>query len=274
MAPDSTDNSERGRGRRRRRRDRPRLRLARGPAAGLDVDRDRARPARRRRLRRRRRDARPGRRGDLGRGAPAASSRSPRTAPGPRSPPSSPRPPGATSACSSSARCTSRSTATRPPSCAAATSSWLAYGLEAEWLAPSACRELEPGLGSGGARRRPRPARVRRRSADAGRGARRARFERAGGRIEIAEVTERPVRGRRAWPGVRTADGARASRAARSCSPPAPGRRPSGCRASARPPVRPVKGQILTLAGRRRGRCASGSSSASASTSSRGPTGA
>ena len=63
------------------------------------------------------------------------------------------------------ARCTSRSTATRRRSCAASTTCSASSGLEAEWLPPRACRELEPGLTPVAARRRAR----------AGRGARSTR---------------------------------------------------------------------------------------------------
>ena len=86
-----------------------------------------------------------------------------------------------------------------------------AHGLDAEWLAPSACRELEPGLGPGRSRRRPRR-RTSRRSTRA-RSSRRSRppSRRAGGTIEIAEVTGALIDGER-LAGVRTADGDRASR--------------------------------------------------------------
>ena len=89
---------------------------------GLRVKRDRARPARRRRLERRRRHARARGRGELGRG-PAARAGARLASPlarvcrragrGERT---------AMSATSTSARCTSRSTATRRPSCGAVSS--------------------------------------------------------------------------------------------------------------------------------------------------------
>ncbi len=122
------------------------------------------------------------------------------------------------------------------------------HGLAAEWLSPAACRELEPGLGPAGhgGVHAPHEAAV-----DPGAllAALQTALERAGGSIEIAEVTEGVFEGER-LAGVRTADGAerRADAvvlAAGSWSAaewlPAP----------ARPPVRPVKGQILTLAGPR-----------------------
>ena len=57
---------------------------------------------------------------------------------------------GASPACrpatATAARSSWRPTATTPRSCAACTSSSASLGLEAEWLTPSRCRALEPGL--------------------------------------------------------------------------------------------------------------------------------
>ena len=118
--------------------------------------------------------------------------------------------------------------------------------LAAEWLTPSACRELEPGLGSGGhgGVHAPHEAAVDPRALTA---ALAAALDRAGGSVEIAEVTEALIDGDRIA-GVRTADGTRRHAAAVVLAagawsavewlPP-----------SARPPIRPVKGQILTLRG-------------------------
>jgi glycine oxidase len=121
-----------------------------------------------------------------------------------------------------------------------------AHGLAAEWLSPSACRRLEPGLGSGGhgGVHAPHEAAV---DPPALIEALAAAFEAAGGRIEIATVTEGVYDGDRLI-GVRSADGveylagsmilAAGSWSAAEWLP-----------ARARPPIRPVKGQILTLAG-------------------------
>ena len=118
--------------------------------------------------------------------------------------------------------------------------------LAAEWLTPSACRELEPGLGSGGhgGVHAPHEAAVDPRALTA---ALSAALGRAGGSVEIAEVTEALIDGDRIA-GVRTADGtgrhaaavvlAAGAWSAVEWLPP-----------SARPPIRPVKGQILTLRG-------------------------
>ena len=118
-------------------------------------------------------------------------------------------------------------------------------GLDAEWLAPSECRELEPGLPPslyGGCTRRTRRAWSRSRSCGAPRGVR------AGGRVDRdAEVTAAIVDGDR-LAGVSTASGGGIGG-----SDPARGGGLVGRRLAAggrRPPVRPVKGQILTLAGR------------------------
>ena len=122
------------------------------------------------------------------------------------------------------------------------------HGLEAEWLSPSACRDLEPGLAPGGRGgvHAPHEAAVDPRETIA---ALVPAFEAAGGRIEIAEVTGGVMDGGR-LAGVRTADGAEHHArsvvlAAGSWSA------AEWLPAEARPPIRPVKGQILTLAGPR-----------------------
>jgi glycine oxidase len=120
------------------------------------------------------------------------------------------------------------------------------HGLAAEWLSPSECRDLEPGLAPGarGGVHAPHEAAVDPRETMA---ALVPALEAAGGRIEIAEVGAAIIEGGR-LAGVRTADGverradavvlAAGSWSAAEWLP-----------AEARPPVRPVKGQILTLAG-------------------------
>ena len=128
-------------------------------------------------------------------------------------------------------------------------------GLEAEWLPPRALPRARAGPDPVLQRRRPRARRGRDRPARADRGAAgRARRARA------AEVRT-GVRGRptalsttaSGSPGSRTRGRRGAARPATSSSPPAPG---PGATAwlpeDARPPVRPVKGQILELRGRGR----------------------
>lgn len=119
-------------------------------------------------------------------------------------------------------------------------------GLEATWMRPRACRELEPGAAPGVAAgvHAPHEAAVDPRALT---DALVVAFEAAGGRIEIAEVTGALLEGDRIT-GVRTAAGdelhadhvvlAAGSWSAADWLP-----------ATARPAVRPVKGQILTLAG-------------------------
>jgi glycine oxidase len=121
-----------------------------------------------------------------------------------------------------------------------------AHDLEGEWLGPSACRVLEPGLGAGGhgGVHAPHEAAADPRALTA---ALARAFEAAGGRIVVAEANEAVVEGGR-LAGVGTADGARyrapatllaaGSWSAADWLPP-----------EARPPIRPVKGQILTLRG-------------------------
>ena len=120
------------------------------------------------------------------------------------------------------------------------------HGLAAEWLTPSRCRELEPGLASGGhgGVHAPHEAAVDPRLLIA---ALAEAVESGGGRIEIATVTEGVYEGERLL-GVRTAEQtehradavvlAAGSWSAADWLP-----------AQARPPIRPVKGQIITLAG-------------------------
>jgi glycine oxidase len=120
------------------------------------------------------------------------------------------------------------------------------HGLDAEWLAPSRCRELEPGLapGGNGGVHAPHEAGVDPRALTA---ALAMAATAAGATIEIAEVVSGVYVDER-LAGVRTADGAEhradavvlaaGSWSAAEWLPP-----------EARPPIRPVKGQILTLAG-------------------------
>ncbi len=120
------------------------------------------------------------------------------------------------------------------------------HGLDAEWLSPSECRALEPGLGSvgHGGVQAPHESAVDPRALTA---ALVAAVESAGGRIERAEAVAAVIEDGRLV-GVRTADGgvrrarstvlAAGSWSAADWLPP-----------EARPAVRPVKGQIITLAG-------------------------
>ncbi len=120
------------------------------------------------------------------------------------------------------------------------------HGLAAEWLSPSQCRELEPGLAPGGfgGIHAPHESAVDPRTLI---DALVTAAESAGARIEIAEVTEALIDADRIV-GVRVADGtehradavvlAAGSWSAADWLPEA-----------ARPRVRPVKGQILTLEG-------------------------
>ena len=120
------------------------------------------------------------------------------------------------------------------------------HGLVARWLAPHQCRELEPGLrgAAGGGVHAEHEAAVDPRALIA---ALVIALERAGATIEIAAVGEAVFDGERLR-GVRTADGrehlaetvllaAGSWSAAKWLTP------------ELRPQVRPVKGQILTLAG-------------------------
>jgi glycine oxidase len=120
-------------------------------------------------------------------------------------------------------------------------------GLDAEWLAPSACRALEPGLHPGvhGGVHAPHEAAVNPGVLVA---ALRVACERAGAEVVTgAEVTAGVFAGDEIE-GVETGDGARhlagtTVLAAGAWSGAAAGWLPE----AARPPVRPVKGQILTL---------------------------
>ncbi len=123
-----------------------------------------------------------------------------------------------------------------------------AHGLDADWLTPSAARELEPGLAPSlaGAISAPAEASV---DPQALLGALQAAVQAAGGEIRTgAEVTEPILEGEKLR-GVVTADGnehrAAAVVVATGCWSGALGWLP----AAARPAVRPVKGQILTLEG-------------------------
>jgi glycine oxidase len=117
--------------------------------------------------------------------------------------------------------------------------------LAADWLRPGACRELEPGLGSVSAGvHAPHEAAVDPRSLI---GALETAFEAAGGKLEIAEVTGAVVDGDR-LAGVRTSDG-REHLADSTVLAAGSWSAPEWLPAEARPPIRPVKGQILTLRG-------------------------
>jgi glycine oxidase len=120
------------------------------------------------------------------------------------------------------------------------------HGLAAEWLSPSACRELEPGLAPGGRGgvHAPHETAVDPRETMS---ALVSALEAAGGRIEIAEVDGAILEEGRLV-GVRTADGAE-RRAEAIVLAAGSWSAAEWLPAEARPPVRPVKGQILTLAG-------------------------
>ena len=121
-----------------------------------------------------------------------------------------------------------------------------AHGLDAEWLAPSACRELEPGLAGGGhgGVHAPHEAAVDPRLLLA---ALEAALENAGGALEIAEVRESILDGDRVV-GVVTADGVE-HRAATTVVAAGAWAAADWVPEPARLPLRPVKGQILTLRG-------------------------
>ena len=118
--------------------------------------------------------------------------------------------------------------------------------LEARWLAPSECRELEPGLAStiAGGVSAPHEAATDPRLVIP---ALAAAFEAAGGRIEIAAATDAILEGDR-LAGIRTEDG-RELRARSVVLAAGSWSAADWLPAEARPAVRPVKGQILTLAG-------------------------
>jgi glycine oxidase len=117
--------------------------------------------------------------------------------------------------------------------------------LEAEWMRPRACRELEPGLGAvAGGVAAPHEAAV---DPSALVAALAAAFESAGGRIETAEVAGALLESGR-LAGVSTADGRR-YRARSTVLATGAWSAAEWLPAAARPPIRPVKGQILTLRG-------------------------
>ena len=118
--------------------------------------------------------------------------------------------------------------------------------LDAEWLGPRECRRLEPGLHPGihGGVHAPHEAGV-----DPGAlvAALRVACERAGAEVATgAEVTGAIVDGDRIS-GVETADGSRHGAGATVLAAGAWSGTADWLPAAARPPVRPVKGQILTL---------------------------
>lgn len=122
------------------------------------------------------------------------------------------------------------------------------FDLEADWLSPTACRSLEPGLHPSlyGGVHAPHeasvdpPALVR---------ALRAACEAAGAEVvSRAEVTEAILDGER-LAGVLTSDGSRHPATATVLAAGAWSGTAEWLPESARPPVRPVKGQILTLRG-------------------------
>lgn len=124
----------------------------------------------------------------------------------------------------------------------------LAFGLEAEWLRPRRCRELEPGLTTACASgvHAPGEAQVDPRALTR---ALLAAVERAGGTVVAGtEVTGALLAGSR-LAGVKTGDGSRYPAEhvvlASGCWSGQARWLPEG----ARPPVRPVKGQILRLRG-------------------------
>ena len=187
----------------------------------------------------------PGGRGDLGRGRADCGSRSPRRAPGRRSPRSSRPTAGSSPATSPAARCTSRSTATRRRSCerrfelmdrSTSGSSGSAPAPRASWSRAS--RRPRGGVHAPG-EARPIRAPLSQPSWSA-RGLRR----RVGDR---SDVTEPIMDGVPASPGYGPPT-ARSTAPTTSCWRRALGRA-LGRPGRARPPVRPVKGQVLTLAG-------------------------
>jgi glycine oxidase len=120
------------------------------------------------------------------------------------------------------------------------------HRLEASWLRPSDCRALEPGLAAGGAGgvHAPHEGAVDPRALVA---ALSLAVEGAGGSIVIAEAADALLdRGRLA--GVKAADG-REWRAETTVLAAGAWSGSGWLPAQARPPIRPVKGQILTLAG-------------------------
>ncbi len=121
-----------------------------------------------------------------------------------------------------------------------------AHGLEARWMTGRECRGLEPGLrgAGGGGVHAEHEAAVDPRTLIA---ALVTAFERAGGSIATAEVNEAVIEDDRLQ-GVSTADG-REHRAAAVVLAAGSWSGADWLPPDARPQVRPVKGQILTLAG-------------------------
>jgi glycine oxidase len=120
------------------------------------------------------------------------------------------------------------------------------HDLDAAWLTPSECRALEPGLGSGGHGGVHAP----HESAVDPRALIRAlvsAIEAEGGRIERAEASEALIEDDRLV-GVRTAEGEE-RRARRTVLAAGSWSAAEWLPPKARPAVRPVKGQIITLAG-------------------------
>ncbi len=120
-----------------------------------------------------------------------------------------------------------------------------AHGLSARWLVPRECRELEPGLRGGGAGgvHADHDAAVNPRKLIAGLV---AAAGRAGAMIETAEVVEAVIEDDRLR-GVRTVEG-HEHRAGAVVVAAGSWSGAEWLPAHARPPIRPVKGQILTLA--------------------------
>jgi glycine oxidase len=120
------------------------------------------------------------------------------------------------------------------------------HRLEASWLRPSDCRGLEPGLAAGGAGgiHAPHESAVDPRALVS---ALALAFEGTGGAIVIAEASE-ALLDRDRLAGVRTADG-REWRTTTTVLAAGSWSAASWLPAEARPPIRPVKGQILTLGG-------------------------
>jgi glycine oxidase len=119
-------------------------------------------------------------------------------------------------------------------------------GLEAEWMRPRACRELEPGLAPAVAAgvHAPHETAVDPRALTA---ALVVALEEAGGRLEIGEVSATMLDGERVT-GVRTSSGAELL-AETVVVAAGPWSAADWLPPQARPEVRPVKGQILTLEG-------------------------
>ncbi len=149
-------------------------------------------------------------------------------------------------ATSGAAPCTSRSTATRPSSCARVHDLQRSLELEAEWLPPSRCRELEPGLtpSLAGGVLAPGEGSVDPRALSA---ALLAALDREGVAVRAGtEATEALLAGERLV-GVRTAAGDELNAASVVLACGAWSGSAAWLPEAARPPVRPVKGEILEL---------------------------